>query len=43
MKRKFFLAAFTLCLSVLGQERLAAAENKSQNDLYDQLIQEGWT
>ena len=43
MKRKFFLAAFTLCLSVLGQERQASAENKSQNDLYDQLIQEGWT
>jgi hypothetical protein len=43
MKRKFFLAAFTLCLSVFGQEHLASAEDKGQNDLYDQLIQEGWT
>jgi hypothetical protein len=43
MKRTVFLAAFTLCLSVLGQERQAFAQNKDQNDLYDQLIQEGWT
>lgn len=43
MKRKVFLAAFTLCLAVFGQERLALAEDKSQNDMYDQLIQEGWT
>lgn len=44
MKRKIFVAAFTLCLSLIGQGRPAvAAEEKSQNDLYDQLIQEGWT
>lgn len=43
MKRKVFLAAFTLCLSFLGQERQAFAQDKGQNDLYDQLIQEGWT
>ena len=43
MKRTVFLAAFTLCLSVLGQERQAFAQDKGQNDLYDQLIQEGWT
>lgn len=43
MKRRFFVAV-ALCLSLLGQSHPAlAAEDQSQNDLYDQLIQEGWT
>ncbi|HSN85137.1 MAG TPA: hypothetical protein VL025_00200, partial [Thermoanaerobaculia bacterium] len=44
MKRRIFVAAFALCLSLAGQGHQAlAAEDKSQNDLYDQLIKEGWT
>ncbi|HKV09001.1 MAG TPA: hypothetical protein VJ725_12735 [Thermoanaerobaculia bacterium] len=44
MKRRIFVAVFALCLSLLGQSHPAlAAEDKNQNDLYDQLIQEGWT
>ncbi|HSF39615.1 MAG TPA: hypothetical protein VLT87_07475, partial [Thermoanaerobaculia bacterium] len=47
MKFKALLTALTLCLLMAGQELHAFAEPTTQdpteNDLYDQLIKEGWT